>query len=128
MNIPQFFRWTRIRKLGRQRFNIVFGVLIFGFPVGAALVAWFSYLEGRISSWTAAVGFCPALVGGYIFGAVVWTITERKYRKMAEQLIGATDAWQPKPIEGGFAPLVKEFVQKHKQGGKPAEGDGGETK
>jgi hypothetical protein len=43
----------------------------------------------------------------------------------------------PKPIRFVFprgitaeeaARLVKEFMEKHKQGGKPAEGDGCETK
>jgi hypothetical protein len=96
----QLNRWLRLRARGPLWFVTVHGVLLFGFPV-TALTSGFNYVLFRrfLNSMRAAFGpsFAEptstasyrlvaqlvgiAIVGGLLFGIILWFLMESLYRR-----------------------------------------------
>jgi hypothetical protein len=96
----QLNRWLRLRARGPIWFVTVHGVLLFGFPV-TALMSAFSYVLFRrfLNSMRAAYGpsfgkpisevlyrlvaqsVGIAIVGGLLYGIILWFLMESLYRR-----------------------------------------------
>ena len=85
----QLARWGRIRAGGRTRFVLIWGVLVFG--IGLYLLSdglWYllnpdGNLFNSSQHWlkVEASAFVLHLVGGVLFGLLVWWYSEREYVK-----------------------------------------------
>jgi hypothetical protein len=96
----QLNRWLRLRARGPIWFVAVYGVLLFGLPV-TALISGLSYVLFRrfLNSMRAAFGpsFAEptsaafyrlvaqsvgiAIVGGFLYGIILWFLMESLYRR-----------------------------------------------
>ena len=81
MNQSQFEKWSKTRRIGRNRFILIYGVLIWGITVAIFWSVIMNYLMG----WS----FIPLLlgalvvfpVGGYFFGSAVWNQGESRFER-----------------------------------------------
>jgi hypothetical protein len=84
-------RWERIRMGGRRRFVLIWGLLVFG--VGLYILSgllWYlvnpegnQYITNRHWLKVEAAVFVLHLIGGALFGLLVWWHTEREFLKYA---------------------------------------------
>lgn len=75
-------QWQKTRALGKRRFVLVSGVLSWGVPM--FFVMTFVIGEPEIRPLMIAISALIWLLGGALFGATLWVITERQYRKARE--------------------------------------------
>jgi hypothetical protein len=76
-------KWDEIRKGGRRRFVLRYGVLGWGVSTGIFFSLWMGYCEG----WDAFFfGLIPALVlfplGGIAWGRFMWWFFERGHERV----------------------------------------------
>ena len=70
-------QWARIRERGMWRYIIVHGLLGFGLPftIGIELLNAFSGDQ----PFTVVVFALRAIIGGLVFGFIMWRWNERRY-------------------------------------------------
>jgi len=80
MTEKQAARWKKTRQMGRGRYTLIYGVLIWGVVTGvlwSIAMAWmqgWAQLPGLLV--LALIGF-P--IGGYFYGRLMWRIFESRY-------------------------------------------------
>src|SRR5262245_33770741 len=81
-------QWERIRARGVGRFIFVYGVLAWGIPFGLIFPVLFAAAMGELRQIARiySLTFPLALVGGFIFGLLMWLVAERNYRRMLRDL------------------------------------------
>ncbi len=79
-------RWERIRAQGMGRYVLVHGVLSYGLPLFALMT--FVVHRERLNPAFIALSALIWLLGGAVFGVVMWHVRGRMYRRIAE-LLGA---------------------------------------
>ncbi|MCP3032474.1 hypothetical protein LF817_14195 [Halobacillus sp. A1] len=85
-----FARWRKIREKGKKHYIISYGVLGWGIPAGFI----FFIFEGIIAhgfdiskyftgDWMSSflVGLISCLLGGILYGYLMWGANEKKYHK-----------------------------------------------
>ena len=78
-------KWEKTRAKGSYRFILIFGVLIWGVSTGvlyAAMVAYAERGETGVPFWRLlwpGLALFPA--GGIAWGAAMWFLNERAYKK-----------------------------------------------
>jgi hypothetical protein len=89
MSRRQMASWERLRRHGRFRFVLLYGVILFGGLSTVVLMAsrWFSggyeYFEMTFLSRPLTVVLAGVL-GGVAFGFLVWEFNEIRYRHALE--------------------------------------------
>jgi len=77
--------WGRVRQQGVWRFILVRGLLAFGLTFGALSFVIDYFLSSQPFD---IIKFCArVIVGGLVFGALMWNGSERKYRKYIERRV-----------------------------------------
>jgi hypothetical protein len=76
-------RWEKVRALGRWRFIWMIGVIGWGVPTGALMLAWRWWSDGVPPTLRTIVIMAVVfgIGGGLAFGAVMWRRTERRYER-----------------------------------------------
>jgi hypothetical protein len=82
MKDDKFKKWEKIRKLGIVKFTLLYGVLLWGVPVGTFwyLIMQF-FIHDEISLYYTLVLtliICP--IGGLVFGKLMWQFSENTYK------------------------------------------------
>lgn len=78
---PQLAKWARIRGLGRLRFVLVQGCLMFGVSI-ATLTSLWDYVWLDAFSWSAAASKLPLwLAAGAAWALWMWFAMEKNWRK-----------------------------------------------
>ena len=78
---PQLAKWARVRALGRLRFVLVQGCLMFGVSV-ATLTSLWDYVWLDAFSWPVAFTKLPMwLAAGAAWGLWMWLAMEKNWRK-----------------------------------------------
>jgi hypothetical protein len=72
-------KWRQTRARGMKRFVLMTGVLSWGMPM--FVVMTFSVRRADLSPTMIAISALLWAVGGALFGATMWLIAERQYRK-----------------------------------------------
>ncbi|MDF2444855.1 MAG: hypothetical protein K0S46_91 [Moraxellaceae bacterium] len=72
--------WEKIRAKGRARFILVNGMLGYGISMFFAMT--FFVLDDPITFWLLVSWAVIWLIGGAIFGALIWYVQERQYNKV----------------------------------------------
>jgi len=76
----QAARWKKTRRMGRWRYTLIYGVLLWGIPVA---ILW-----SVAMAWTQGWGMLPNLlklsligfpIGGVLYGRLMWWIFETRY-------------------------------------------------
>ncbi len=82
MTERQAEKWAVTRAKGRRHFILLFGVLFWGLSTAVLWAALMTAMHGPQMLPAvlpfAAIGF-P--IGGYFWGALMWRLSERAYRK-----------------------------------------------
>jgi hypothetical protein len=79
-------RWEQSRRGGRTRFIWVQGVCSFGLPICLVQIGLAIEVASRgINLWLAAIPLVVGLLGGYLYGLVVWNVTESAYLAAQQQ-------------------------------------------
>lgn len=81
MTQEQADQWAKTRLKGRWHFIMVTGVFVWG---GVTALIWSAFLsvfseQGFMGALTLALPLC--LVGGFSWGLLTWTLTNRRYKK-----------------------------------------------
>lgn len=79
MKPEQLEKWLATRQKGVARFVLVNGVLAYGLPMFLGM----TFIVGRenLSVYFAYISAVAWTLGGALFGAVMWGIGERRFRK-----------------------------------------------
>lgn len=72
-------KWQQTRALGMKRFILMNGVLSWGMPM--FVVMTFFVRRADLSPTMIAISALVWAIGGALFGATMWFIAERQYRK-----------------------------------------------
>ena len=82
--MPRYIKkWETTRKLGRGRYVLRYGIAGWAIPVGVFLTGIDIWQHGfSLSKIIIAAIIWP--VGGYFFGMIVWSSSERRYRRFQE--------------------------------------------
>jgi hypothetical protein len=86
-------RWQTQRAAGRRRFVLLTGMLAWGVPM-FVVMTFFAKGPAVPRPGFIAVSAVIWLAAGALFGFSVWTVSERKYRKLSSRLA-------PKPSTDG---------------------------
>ena len=72
-------KWEKVRAKGRTRYVLVSGVLSYGLPMFVVM----TFLVHRADLSPRFVGISAIVwaIGGALFGAIMWYVLERQYRK-----------------------------------------------
>ena len=81
-------RWQGVRAQGARRFILRTGVLAYGMPMFVAMT--FFVNEPPSGAAGIAISLLIWCLGGAAFGAIMWHLTERRYRK-AERSQGGSE-------------------------------------
>jgi hypothetical protein len=75
-------RWEKVRRGGKWRFVLINGVVSWGVPMFVVMTFVVNRSPDRPLT-PGLVGISAALwaFGGFSFGLVMWTISERRYQK-----------------------------------------------
>jgi len=73
-------QWERLRKKGKMKYMIINGALLWGLPMSLVIMIYFHFK--RDLPWTPTIFYLVPtfLVGGFIFGFIMWTILEKCYQ------------------------------------------------
>lgn len=87
MNPTQMARWKVQREQGRPKFVLVTGILSYGVPMFAVTTFAMPLLRHRPLPSAFAIAFAALmwLLGGVIFGFMLWWVNERNYRLANER-------------------------------------------
>ena len=86
-------RWERVRARGRLRYVLMHGVLFWGLPMLLAMTG-VTYVQQYGWAWPSAeterillmlVNLIIWPIGGYLFGAAMWSVLEGAYRAVKNQ-------------------------------------------
>ncbi|TNE63956.1 MAG: hypothetical protein EP335_08205 [Alphaproteobacteria bacterium] len=85
----QLDRWEKIRRGGRMRYILLYGVLGWGLPTLLLFSLIRGWVEGRVESILATV-FDPMhlviwALAGVVFGALMWRWSERIYERRSDE-------------------------------------------
>lgn len=82
MKPAQVERWARVRARGMPQFLLVTGLLGYGLPMFAIM----TFVVDRRAKSLPEVAIAAAiwLVAGLLFGLVLWSFMERRYRRAAD--------------------------------------------
>jgi hypothetical protein len=72
-------RWENVRTKGKAHFVLVRGVLTYGLPMFIAMT--FFVHRNDLSPKFIGISAVLWLIGGALFGAIMWHLSERHYRK-----------------------------------------------
>ena len=82
MTPQQKEKWSKVRRLGQQRYILLYGVLGWGVTTG---VVW-AIVMSAIGGWDGlifrlALALITFPLGGYFVGKQMWSRTEKKFQK-----------------------------------------------
>jgi uncharacterized membrane protein len=80
MTEKQAARWAKTRQMGRGRYTLIYGVLIWGVVTGILWAVAMAWMQG----WNQLPGFLifgliGFPIGGYFYGRLMWRIFEARY-------------------------------------------------
>ena len=82
MTEKQFAKWAKTRKMGRERFIWLHGVLIWGISTA---ILWSIFMMVSQGFNTLPLNLAIALIlfpiGGYFWGILMWKLSEKKYNE-----------------------------------------------
>ena len=81
-------KWRRARRLGPVLFVVLVGVFAWGIPMGLALWGINSLLDGSAVLERLRVSLVVSCAGGAVWGAVMWFLGERAYRRWQQAHAG----------------------------------------
>ena len=72
--------WERLRKKGKCMYIIINGMLLWGLPMAIIMNIYFHYRAD--TPWLPTAFYITPifLIGGLIFGYVMWSILEKRYQ------------------------------------------------
>ena len=76
--------WSKVRARGRTRFVLVAGLLQFALPFFLVTML-FSSSPVDWEPVALLFGISSILLGGTLLGAIVWALSERKFRRLSSQ-------------------------------------------
>jgi hypothetical protein len=82
MKQKELAQWEKVRAKGRKRYILVTGVLSWGLPMFFAMT--FIVNRSRLSPGYIGFSIILWMLAGALFGAVMWHIFERRYRKATQ--------------------------------------------
>ncbi len=93
MNEKQIRQWSETRKKGRRRFILVNGVLGWGVMTGVLWSLFMAMTQGweKLPAYL-AFGLIGFPLGGLAFGAIVWSMSEKKYAAVKAEETQSTEA------------------------------------
>lgn len=74
-------QWERLRKKGKAKYILIHGVLLWGVPMAIIMNIYFHFRAGY--PWIPTTYYITPifLIGGFLFGLVMWSILENRYQK-----------------------------------------------
>ena len=88
MKEKDFKNWQQRRKQGALRFTLVQGLLCWGIPMFIVMtfVVNDAFNEQGIIQWAQVfIGAVVWSIGGSLFGAFLWFVTEQQYQKALQK-------------------------------------------
>ena len=85
MTEKQAARWKKTRQMGRGRYTLIYGVLIWGVATGviwSVAMAWMQGWERLPGLLVLALIAFP--IGGFFYGRLMWRIFESRYNATPE--------------------------------------------
>ncbi|HEX4415465.1 MAG TPA: hypothetical protein VH107_17670 [Lacipirellulaceae bacterium] len=80
-------RWEKKRQQGQLRFTVIFGILLWGLPVGLIWpVAMSAILGWKFTFPFRALSMAVFMFGGIFFGRRLWNSFERRYAARAKAI------------------------------------------
>jgi hypothetical protein len=76
-------RWEKVRARGKGRYILASGVLSYGLP----MFVFMTFFVHRNDLGPGFIGFSAImwLLGGALFGTIMWHVLERQYRKAVQR-------------------------------------------
>lgn len=82
-------RWEKTRAMGRTRYVIWYGFLLWGFGTGLLWAIMMTGIQGWDRLWNnLAWGLIGFPIGGLLFGSMMWKLQEANYRKLMGEKAG----------------------------------------
>jgi len=74
--------WERLRKKGKLKFTLIHGMLLWGGGMALVMNLYFVLRAGY--PWIPTIYYVTPvfLLGGLIFGFILWTTLERRYQAL----------------------------------------------
>ena len=73
-------QWERLRRKGKMKYILIHGLLLWGAPMAVIMNLYFHYKTE--TPWLPAAYYITPvfLVGGLIFGLIMWNFLEKRYQ------------------------------------------------
>jgi hypothetical protein len=81
MKPKEFDKWTVTRKRGKKNFVLFFGALGWGVPMFVVLALFINRPESGFTVGYIVGSALVWLLGGVLFGVMLWSMNERNYLK-----------------------------------------------